>query len=944
MITVDERALIRRLNGACMSALEGAAGLAVGQACYEVCVEHLLSKLLEAPEADAASALRHYELDEGRVQRAIQHEIEQVRKGNSGRPAWSPLLIEWMQDAFMLAAVDMGARSIRSGHLLLAMLRRPGRYAPEVMSHLQSIPVEDLAMNFHQVLGSSIEEVAAAEDAAGPGTMDGGGRAIDTAGGESAIDRFTIDFTARARAGEIDPIFGRGREIRQMVDILARRRKNNPIVVGEAGVGKTALIEGLALQIVVGDAPASLANVRVLGLDLGLLQAGAGVKGEFEKRLHQVIQEVKVSAVPIVLFIDEAHTMIGSGGAQGGGDAANLLKPALARGELRTIAATTWSEYKKYFEKDAALSRRFQVVKLGEPTEEETVLILRGLAKAYEAAHGVHVRDEAVVACARLGSRYVAGRLHPDKGVDLLDTAGARVKLSHSARPSALEELEEQRENLRREEDALRHEERSGQPIDAARVDELETGGAALDRDVEALKERWHREREMATTILELRRELASIQLGDAAPAADGDEADVDVGAEDPPGADEETIEEKSLAESVEPRSEEEVRAELDPLLADLEELQGDDPLIHLDVTAEAVAKVVSDWTGIPAGKMVSDDARAALDFEERLKRRIRGQDHALEALGRAIRDSKAGVNHPGAPIGVFFCVGPSGVGKTEAGLGLADTLFGGERFLTTINMSEFQEKHTVSRLIGSPPGYVGYGEGGRLTEAVRQRPYSVVLLDEVEKAHPDVMNLFYQVFDKGSLTDGEGREIDFKNTIIYMTSNLATDIITDMSTSGVLPTPEELEQAIRPVLSDHFKPALLARMTVVPFYPISPEIMKQIAVLKLGKLSERVEENHRIPLVYDDEVLDQIVARCTEVATGARNIDHLLRKSLMPPVSSRLLELTTEGLEPTGLEVRYVDGDFKVRPIDGSGELGLGSSGLTSDAPQPSGVAEVEA
>lgn len=870
MIDLDIRSLVARLNPAVTAALEGAAEIAVHRGAYEVQVEHLLQRIVEMKDGDVAQILRAADIDPERVLRAVSLDLEGSRTGNSGRPVWSPLLLGWLSDAWLVGSVDLGASMTRSGHLLIAMLKSRGRYDGEAVRILSGIASDSVVQNFADVTAASVEaegaQVLPEGGKSAAGAAPASGAAASASGGESALDKFTIDFTASAKEGKIDPVFGREREIRQMVDILARRRKNNPIVVGEPGVGKTALIEGLALDIASGTAPESLRGVRLLSLDMGLLQAGAGVKGEFENRLNKVIGEVKASEVPIVLFIDEAHTLIGAGGPQGGGDAANLLKPALARGELRTIAATTWSEYKKYFEKDPALSRRFQLVKVDEPDAKGAVGMLRGIAPHYEETHGVRIFDEAVEACAELGSRYIAGRQHPDKGVDLLDTAAARVKLAHTALPPEIEDVERRRARKQRELDARERDHAHGVPHAGEGIDELRGEIASLDDESQALRGRWEEERELVAGVVALRKAVAAGEEG-ADPAA------------------------MEAAEEA------------------LRSFQAEnDALVPLDVDAETVARVIADWTGVPVGNMVRDEAKTILEFDDRMKGRIKGQDHAIEALGRSIRASKAGVGDPDAPIGVFLAVGTSGVGKTECGLGLADLLFGGDKFLTTINMSEFQEKHTVSRLIGSPPGYVGYGEGGRLTEAVRKAPYSVVLLDEVEKADPEVMNLFYQVFDKGTLTDGEGREVDFRNTILYLTSNLGTDIITNMCASGVFPSAEELREALHPVLAAHFKPALLARMTVVPFFPISPEIMGEITRLKLGKLVRRMETAHRMTLGYTDAVVDRIVEQCVQVDTGARNIDHILRGSLMPQLSTEILTRMTEGDLPERCEVGIGD------------------------------------
>ena len=654
-----------------------------------------------------------------------------------------------------------------------------------------------------------------------------------------------------------------------MIDILGRRRKNNPICVGDAGVGKTAVVEGLALKIAQGDVPDVLANVELYGLDLGLLQAGASVKGEFENRLNGVITAVKESPAPIILFIDEAHTLIGAGGAAGSGDAANLLKPALARGELRTVAATTWSEYKKYFEKDPALARRFQLVKLDEPSVDQAVTIIRGLRETYEAAHGVYVRDDAVEAAASLSSRYISGRQLPDKAVDVLDTAAARVKISISAIPDGVDDAERRIQTLQREREALQRDIASDVLNDEGQLLELDRSIDHSMTELEVLTVQWHKEKAVIDRILEHRQTLAKAHLAtEESESSDAVES-----------SEKEPVDLDQLKQTI--------RAEL----KELDAIQGDNPLIHYEVSPDVVGRVIADWTGIPLGKMVRDEASSVLTLADNLKQRIKGQDHAIAAIDRGVRAAKAGVNNPETPMGVFLLVGPSGVGKTETALGVADMLFGGERFMTTINMSEFQEKHTVSRLIGSPPGYVGFGEGGVLTEAVRQKPYSLVLLDEVEKADLEVMNLFYQVFDKGMLSDGEGQLVNFRNTAMFLTSNLATDIITDMCSDGKRPEPEELIAAIRPALSKHFKPALLARMQIVPFYTIDVSVMGGIVRLKLDKVVKRVLNSQNLTMKYSDEVVETIAARCTEVESGARNVDHIINGSLLPQLATDILE-----------------------------------------------------
>jgi type VI secretion system protein VasG len=871
MITVDIKSLLSLLNPYCTRSLEGAAGLCVSRTHYEVTVEHLIAKLLEEPQADLCLILRHFDLDAGRVRKAVDQTIEELRTGNAGKPVFSPLLLEWFQEAYLLASVDLGETRIRSGALLLAFLTKPTQLASgRYVDLLRSIGREALLAQFGNIVKGSIEHPAPGEKPSGETRVAGDG---------TALARFCTDFTQKAAAGEIDPVFGRDREIYQMIDILARRRKNNPIVVGEAGVGKTAVVEGLALRIVEGDVPDLLKGVSILGLDMGLLQAGAGVKGEFENRLKSVINEVKASAKPIILFIDEAHTLIGAGGPTGGGDAANLLKPALARGELRTVAATTWSEYKKYFEKDAALARRFQLVKLDEPSVDTAVLILRGLKAKYEEAHGVVVRDDAIRAAAELSSRYISGRQLPDKAVDLLDTSAARVKILLTAKPDVIDDKERTIQALEREKKALQRDQLHGIEIDAGRPQELDDEIKKLNEESATLKERWLKEQELAQRLIGLRKELYTLK--------------------DQGGPEEKAVE---------------LKAQLDKASTELATLQGDSPLIRIEVDPDVVAKVVSDWTGIPLGKVLRDQAQNILNLEANLQQRIKGQEEALGIISQVIKAAKSGLTDPHQPLGIFLLVGPSGVGKTETGLAVADVLFGGDRFLVTINMSEFQEGHTVSRLIGSPPGYVGFGEGGVLTEAVRQRPYSVVLIDEVEKAHLDVMNLFYQVFDKGMLSDGEGRVIDFKNTVLFLTSNLGSDVITQLCANETRSSLETVSSAIRPILSNHFKPALLARMTIVPFYILDPKFMKEIVTLKLDKLAGRLAESNKIKLTYSQQVVDQITSRCTEVETGARNIDHIMRGTILPQLSREILARMGEGAMPSEILLGLAeDGSFKI-------------------------------
>lgn len=882
MLLVDLKPLVGRLDGYCKESLENAVGLCVSRGHYEITVEHLLHRLLDEPQADLPLLLRQNGIDAGTLRHGVDRVLEELRTGNTGRPAFSPLLLELLQDAWLLGSVDLGLSLIRSGAVLAALVARASFYAGGGIGPLLGPLVkETLLAQFPSVCAGSVE----GHPAAAQGDADGGQRA-GPAGG--AIAKYCENFTEKARAGKIDPVFGRDAEIRQMVDILARRRKNNPICVGDPGVGKTAVVEGLALRIVEGDVPDMLKDVSLLGLDMGMLQAGASVKGEFENRLKGVIEEVKASATPIILFIDEAHTLIGAGGQAGTSDAANLLKPALARGELRTIAATTWAEYKKYFEKDAALARRFQLVKLDEPDVATAVQILRGLRDRYQEVHQVAIRDDALVAAAELSSRYISGRQLPDKAVDLLDTACARVKVLQNAKPDLLEDTERRMQALEREKRGLQQDADNRQPVDAQRFVDIDARLDTLATQAEDLRVRWQAQRGAAQALREARAAYS------AARREAGANADADANNASPAL--------KTLDDAV-------IEAERAFVQA-----QGSEALVRIDVDPDVVAKVVSDWTGVPVGKMQRDQASTALGLADALKRRIRGQDAALDQVAEIVKTASSGLNDPRQPLGVFLLVGPSGVGKTETALAVADLLFGDEKSTVVVNMSEFQERHNVSRLIGSPPGYVGYGEGGLLTEAVRQRPYSVVLLDEVEKAHLDVLNLFYQVFDKGMLSDGEGKEIDFANTVLFLTSNLATDVITEMTQGGERPDAAVLAGAIRPLLSAHFKPALLARMTVVPYATLDAEALGGIVRLKLERIVQRLAHNNKMRFSYAEAVVERIAARCTEVETGARNIDFILRGNVLPLMSQQILQRMGSG-EPAAAVHLDVDaeGEFTV-------------------------------
>jgi type VI secretion system protein VasG len=884
-MSVNLKSLIGKLNDATRNGLEAAAGLCVSRTNYNIEVEHYLLKLLDQTEDDLARILRHFGCDATRMQQELTRSLDKLKRGNAGRPVFSVVLVNMLKEAWAIGTIDFNAGQVRTGFTILALatnddlVRLMGELSPKEFAKIQP---DALKKDFQTIVAGSHEDsiysLAEAGGAAGavPGAPAAGGKAQN-------LEAYTIDLTGKAKAGKLDPVLGRDHEIRQMVDILMRRRQNNPILTGEAGVGKSAVVEGFAQRVAKGDVPPPLKGVSVRSLDLALLQAGAGVKGEFENRLKGLIEEVKASPKPIILFIDEAHTMIGAGGQAGQNDASQLLKPALARGELRTIAATTWSEYKKYFEKDAALARRFQVVKVDEPHEDNCMVMLRGTVPALEKHHSVRILDDAVAAAVKLSHRYLAGRQLPDKAVSVLDTACARLALGQNSVPPVIEDATREMDDLNVQEGILKREQEVGADH-AERLAEIAARKAVVLQRLSTLQERFDKEVALVTRIREIRGQIeGGVAAAPAAqPAAGGD------GAAAQPAADPAAL-----------------RAELDKLNLELSVLQGDSPLIEVCVDANIVGEVISGWTGIPVGKMVKDEIQAVLELPSILKRRLIGQDHALELISQRIQTSRASLDDPNKPVGVFMLVGPSGVGKTETALALSDLLYGGERNMITINMSEFQEAHTVSTLKGSPPGYVGYGEGGVLTEAVRRRPYSVVLLDEVEKAHPDVLELFYQVFDKGMMEDGEGREIDFKNNILILTTNAATDTFMKLCADPeTMPTAEALVKALKPELNKIFKPAFLGRMVIIPYYPIRDENLKKIVVLKLGKIKRRLMENHKIELTYDDALISEVARRCTEVESGARNVDNILTNTLLPEVSRQLLAWMAEGKKVTAIGV----------------------------------------
>ncbi|NIF69281.1 type VI secretion system ATPase TssH [Burkholderia sp. Ap-962] len=882
------KTLIAKLNPTCRKAAERAASLCFARGHYEVDLEHLFVALLDETSGDMPVVLRASGVDPHALRADLERELESLKRGNTRTPVFSVHLSELFEQAWLIASLDAQIGRIRSGHLLLALLSAPdlAQFAQRMSPQFARVRVTDLKHKFDEITaGSNEAEPREADAGAGDETDVAAEAAAGAAGGPSktpALDTYTTNLTQRAREGKIDPVIGRDAEIRQAIDILMRRRQNNPIMTGEAGVGKTAVVEGLALRIAAGDVPPPLAGVALHVLDMGLLQAGASVKGEFENRLKSVIDEVKKSAHPIILFIDEAHTIIGAGGQAGQNDAANLLKPALARGELRTIAATTWSEYKKYFEKDAALARRFQVVKIEEPSEPLAAAMLRGMAGLMERHFNVRILDDAITEAVRLSHRYISGRQLPDKAISVLDTACAKVALAQSATPAVIDDTSKRLERTDAEIASLEREVAGG----ASHEERLAVLRVAREADVAALetaRRRYAEEQAVVAEIVALRARIDAAREG----SADGERIDEDA-----------------------------VRAELAERIAALAALQGVEPMVPLQVDGHVVAEIVAAWTGIPLGRMVKDEIETVMNLNALLGARVIGQDHALDAVAQRVRTATAGLEDPNKPRGVFMFVGPSGVGKTETALALADVLYGGERKMVTINMSEYQEAHSVSGLKGSPPGYVGYGEGGVLTEAVRRNPYSVVLLDEVEKAHPDVLEMFFQVFDKGAMDDAEGREIDFRNTLIILTSNVGSSQVMQACLNKPeeqLPDPDALAETLRPALYKAFKPAFLGRMKVVPYYPISDEVLVEIIELKLDRIRRRIEANHKAAFEWDESLVEAVLARCTEVDSGARNVDHILNGTLLPEIAGHVLERLADGTALKRIAVRASEaGEFE--------------------------------
>jgi type VI secretion system protein VasG len=871
MTARDLSPFLRRLNSHCAQALSDAASLCETRAHRDIDVEHWLIKLLELGEGDLVAIVRRYELNTDAIWNGLLTAIERLPHDLRGKPGLSQRLGMLLEAAWIHASLDEGPSLIRSAHLLAALAESPSLLrAPDAwpLLSVSTAQIERLMPELNRMSSEAPKVEATPARRTGTGTS--ASLALPDQTGASVLQRFTIDITQKARDERIDPVFGRDVEIRQMIDILMRRRKNNPILVGEPGVGKTALVEGLALKIVEGDVPAVLANVAVLTLDVGLLQAGAGVKGEFEQRLKNVIEAVQQSATPILLFIDEAHTLIGAGNTAGGADAANLLKPALARGELRTIAATTWSEYKQYFERDAALERRFQRVKVDEPDDDNACLILRGLKDRYAKHHDVHITDAAVTAAVKLSRRFLTGRQLPDKAVDLLDTAAARVRLGMDTAPLAISEAQSERAALDVERTALLEDQVTTATGAQARVAAIDKRCMELDVHIDTLQATWIEQRRDAQELERLR--ITWQSATDDAARRDGQQA---------------------------------IRTQRNAITR-----RGGAALVPLEVNEGVIAQVVADWTGVPLGSVLEDEFATLLELEARMARVVVGQEDALAALAQTLRAAKAGLKSEDAPLGVFLLTGPSGVGKTETARALANLMFGGERSLITINLSEYQEAHTVSQLKGSPPGYVGYGQGGVLTEAVRQRPYSVILLDEVEKAHRDVLNLFYQVFDRGFMRDGEGREIDFRNTVILMTSNLGSDQIMAASDAvreaGGVATFGMLMEAIRPLLVEHFQPALLARFQTIPFQPLAAGALATIVRMKLDKVAARVAQRFEVPLVCDDALVTELVRACQLPDSGARNIDSLLDQQILPVLSRELLVRGANRAKPAAVRLSF--------------------------------------
>ena len=911
---INRAKLFGKLNSLGFKTLESATTFCKLRGNPYVELVHWFHQILTLQDSDLHKIIRKFQLDPARLARDFTESLDRLPRGASSISDLSSYIDESVERAWVYSTLMFGEAQVRSGHVVVGLLKTKSlrNALLGISKEFEKINVDTLSEQFSSIVSGSPEDALAAQD----GSQMGGGAAPGEASGamapaamgkQQALKQFTVDLTEQARNGQIDPIVGRDDEIRQVIDILMRRRQNNPILTGEAGVGKTAVVEGFALKIAAGQVPPPLKDVALRVLDVGLLQAGASMKGEFENRLRQVIEEVQSSEKPIILFIDEAHTLVGAGGAAGTGDAANLLKPALARGKLRTVAATTWAEYKKYIEKDPALTRRFQTVQVDEPSEEKAILMMRGIASTLEKHHRVQVLDEALEAAVKLSHRYIPARQLPDKSVSLLDTAAARVAISQHAVPAEVEDCQRAIEAIDRELEIIERERATGVKVGNREQVAKEKRQELSDR-LAQLDARWQAERKLVTQILELRAKLRGV-TGKVEGTTSALEQKADKAAQTvavtaaPAQADPPPLTEAERAALLE---------QLHALQAELSSLQGDSPLILPTVDEQAVASVVADWTGIPVGRMVKNEVETVLKLADIMSQRIIGQRHALEMVARRIQTSRAKLDNPNKPIGVFLLAGPSGVGKTETALTLAESLYGGEQNIVTINMSEFQEAHTVSTLKGAPPGYVGYGEGGILTEAVRRKPYSVVLLDEVEKAHPDVHEIFFQVFDKGIMEDGEGRLIDFKNTLILLTTNAGTDLIMNLCKDPeLLPDPEGITKALREPLLKVFPPALLGRLVTIPYYPLNDEMLSNIARLQLGRIRKRIAEQQKLPFSFDDAVVKLIVSRCTEIDSGGRMIDAILTNTLLPHISKELLTRMVSGEPVEKIHVSVDNGEF---------------------------------
>lgn len=925
MSEISRNALFGKLNALLYKSIESATVFCKMRGNPYVELVHWLQQILQSQDSDLRRIIDHYNIDVGRLAADFTAALDRLPRGAASVSDLSSHLEDAVERGWVYGSLMFNSSQIRSGHLVVGILKtRSLRGNLLGISKLfEALQADEIIKSFDKITDGSPEAKMAAQD--GSDLTEAGGAPGAPAAGGDALAKFTVDLTDQARSGELDPIVGRDEEIRQIIDILMRRRQNNPILTGEAGVGKTAVVEGFAMRLASGDVPPQLANVALKVLDIGLLQAGASMKGEFEQRLRQVIDEVHASEQPIILFVDEAHTLIGAGGSEGTGDAANLLKPALARGTLRTVAATTWAEYKKYIEKDPALTRRFQVVQVLEPSEAKCNQMLRCISPVMETHHKVQVFDEALQTATRLASRYIPARQLPDKAVSLLDTACARVAVALHATPAPLEDSKKRIEALQLELDILAREASIGSEDEeraAALAEELEAEQARCDE----LTDKWQKEKALVDQILDIRRQLVgegedpdaiSEEIAaEAAAEVEEEEEEEEAGEDSEEASGESTDDEVAAApESDDASGDDDVEAlkqQLRALHEQLVELQGDSPLVFHSVDGSAVGAVVEDWTGIPVGRMVRNEIEQILNLTDALKQRVIGQDHGLEMIVSRVQTSRASLDNPNKPIGVFMLCGPSGVGKTETALALAETLYGGEQNMITINMSEFQEAHTVSTLKGAPPGYVGYGEGGVLTEAVRRRPYSVVLLDEVEKAHPDVHEIFFQVFDKGVMEDGEGRLIDFKNTLILLTSNVGSDLIMNMCDDpDLMPDPEGIAKALREPQLKVFPAALLGRIVSIPYYPLSEEVLHLIIKLQLGRIQKRMKENHGIPLSYTEDVLQTISARCTELESGGRMIDAILTNTVLPEVSRELLQRMAEDQPLGAVEIDAKDDQF---------------------------------